>query len=263
MQNERNKLKLLNIEINNLKTPELLDELTQGVVVTPNIDHLIKLQKDRSFYNVYQQADYVVLDSRVIYYMLKLLGFPIRGVIPGSELFPAFYNYHKNNETIKIFLLGSMNGIAETAMKIINQKTGRNIIVGAYSPSYGFDKKPEECAKIIEMINKSGASVLAIGVGAPKQEKWLVQYLPRLHTIKIGLAIGASIDFEAGYRKRSPRWIQLIGMEWFFRFLSEPKRLWKRYFIEDLPFFKLILKQKLGKYTNPFKPKETQQGLLS
>lgn len=246
------RISLLNIQLNNLTIQELLENMDQGMVVTPNIDHMIKLQKDEDFYNIYQQADYVLLDSRVIYYMLKLSGSPIKGVIPGSDLLPAFYQYHKNNPLISIFLLGAMDGIADKAREIINRKVEREMIIGAYSPSYGFENNPEECNKIVGMINQSEANVLIIGVGAPKQEKWLYQYMPELHNIKLALALGASIDFEAGFKKRSPKWIQKIGMEWFYRFLCEPRRLWKRYFIDDLPFIYLFIQQKLGRYQDPF-----------
>lgn len=252
MKKDHNKISILNIQLDNLTMDEFLPLLKKGMVVTPNVDHFIKLQKDEEFFRIYQQADYVVLDSRVIYYLLKLFGSPIKGVIPGSELLPAFYAYHKENEHIKLFLLGSMDGIADQAKEKINQKVGRKMVVDAFSPSYGFEKKPAECNDIIERINKSGANVLVIGVGAPKQEKWLYKNLPFLHNIEIALPLGASIDFEAGYRKRSPKWIQRIGMEWFHRFITEPKRLWKRYFIDDLPFFFLFLKYKSGWYTNPF-----------
>jgi exopolysaccharide biosynthesis WecB/TagA/CpsF family protein len=101
------------------------------------------------------------------------------------------------------------------------------------------------------MINKSEATVLAIGVGAPKQEKWIYKYKNRLAKINFFFAIGATIDFEADNVKRAPRWMSEIGFEWLYRLFSEPHRLWKRYLVEDLPFFWLILKQKFNLYTIP------------
>lgn len=124
--------------------------------------------------------------------------------------------------------------------------------VAAYSPSFGFEKNEAECEKICELINQSGATVLGIGVGAPKQEKWICKYKDRLPNIKVFLAIGATIDFEAGYRARSPQWMSQVGIEWLHRLLSEPNRLWKRYLIEGLPFFWLIFQQKLHFYKTPF-----------
>ena len=84
-----------------------------------------------------------------------------------------------------------------------------------------------------------------VRVGSPKQEKWIFNYKSYLPNIKIFLPIGAAIDFEAGRISRAPKWVSAIGGEWLYRLLLEPRRLWKRYLVDDLPFFFLILKQKL------------------
>ena len=247
-------INLLNVSVDNVTTVELLQklELDGGVVFTPNVDHLIKLQYDRDFYEAYNSSNFRVCDSQILMYASKFLGTPLKEKISGSDLFPAFYTYHKNNESVKIFLLGAAEGVAIKAQEEINQKVGREIVIQAYSPSFGFEKNEEECEKIVELINRSGATVLAIGVGAPKQEKWLVKYRHKLTNIKIFLAIGATIDFEAGCKPRSPKWMSEVGIEWVYRLLSEPRRLWKRYLIEGLPFFRLIVEQKLGFYKMPF-----------
>lgn len=240
------KVSILNAEINNFSMAELLHELKSGVVFTPNVDHIIKLQKDEEFREAYEAADYKVCDGQVLIYALRFLGTPVKEKISGSDLFPAFYEYHKDNEDIRIFLLGAREGVAKTAQAKINQKAGREIVVGAHSPSFGFEKDEAECQKIIEMIQASGATVLAVGVGAPKQEKWIHQYKDQLTNINIFMAIGATIDFEAGAQQRAPKWMSDAGLEWLYRISQEPKRLWKRYLVEDLPFLWMVLKQKLA-----------------
>jgi len=245
------KINLLNIWIDNLSTKELLDKLNYGIVFTPNVDHLIKLQTDQEFWHAYSIADYQICDSQILIYAAKFLGTPIKEKLSGSDFFPAFYNYHRNNTQIKIFLLGANTGVASKAQSKINSQVGRNIIVDSHSPSFGFEKNEKECKEIVEAINSSGATVLAIGVGAPKQEKWIYKYRHQLPNIKIFLAIGATIDFEAGNVKRAPKWLSDVGLEWLYRLLSEPKRLWKRYLVSSLPFFWLILKQKLNLYQMP------------
>lgn len=246
------RVKILNVPIENLSQLEFLEQLKSGIVFTPNVDHLIKLQRDREFFNSYQLATYKLCDSKILFYISRLLGSPIKEKISGSDLFPAFYEYHKNNEDIKIFLLGAREGVALKAQAKINAKVGRNIVVGSHSPSFGFEKDEEECSKIIEIINQSGATVLAVGVGAPKQENFICKYKDRLPNIKIFLAIGATIDFEAGNLQRAPQWISEIGLEWLYRLLAEPKRLWKRYLVHGPSFFWLIFKQKLNFYVDPF-----------
>ncbi|HEY9724928.1 MAG TPA: WecB/TagA/CpsF family glycosyltransferase [Chroococcales cyanobacterium] len=239
------KVRILNAEIDNLTELEALQQINQGVVFTPNVDHLILLQNDPSFLKVYETADYKLCDSKILYYVSRFLGSPVKEKLSGSDFFPAFCNYHKDTEEIKVFLLGAKEGVAAQAQENINAKLGREIIVGAHSPSFGFEKNEQECLKIIEEINSSGATVLAVGVGAPKQEKWIHQYKDKLPNIKIFFAIGATIDFEAGNKKRAPRWVTEVGLEWLYRLLSEPKRLWKRYLIGGPIFCWLIFKQKL------------------
>ncbi|MGB3532288.1 MAG: WecB/TagA/CpsF family glycosyltransferase [Microcoleaceae cyanobacterium] len=242
-------VKILNVSIDNLATHTLLEKLRQGgVVFTPNVDHLVKLQNDPDFFDVYSQADYIVCDSKILMYVSDFLGSPIQEKISGSDLFPAFYEYYRNDPEMTIFLLGAAEGVAELAQEKINQKVGREMVIGTYSPPFGFEKDEAECDKIIDMVNASKATVLAVGVGAPKQEKWICKYRNRLDSVKVFLAIGATIDFEAGYRQRSPEWMSAVGLEWLYRIVEEPKRLWKRYLIDSLPFFRLVLQQKLNLY---------------
>ncbi len=240
----------LNVSIHNITTAELLQDLNinGGVVVTPNVDHLVKIQSDRELLKAYYHADYRVCDSRILQYISLLLGNPIKEKISGSDLFPAFYEYNKDNEDIRIFLLGAKEGIAQQALFNINQKVGREIVVAAHSPSFGFEQDEEECQAIIERINHSDATVLAVGVGAPKQEKWIAKYRDRLPKIKVFLAIGATIDFEAGNVKRSPKIMSEMGLEWLYRLSSEPNRLWKRYLVDSLPLFYLVGKQRFHQY---------------
>lgn len=243
---------MLNIHINAISSSELLKRMDKGVLFTPNVDHLIKLQKDEEFYNAYKQADYIVCDSVIVQRLSKLLRKKINEVIPGSSFFPEFYKYHKHNKDIKIFLLGAAEGVALQAMENINKKVGREIVVAAHSPSFGFEKNEKECQEIISLIKKSSANVLVVGVGAPKQEKWILKYKKVLPEIKLFMALGATIDFEAGILNRAPEIIQKLGFEWLFRVYKEPKRLWKRYFVEDIPFFLHFSRQILGAYKDPF-----------
>jgi len=247
-----NKVKILNVELDNLSQAEMLAQLKEGVVFTPNVDHLMRLQWDRAFWEVYQAATFKVCDSKIILYAATWLGTPLKAKLSGSDFFPAFYTYHRDNPDIRIFLLGAAPGVAKQAQANINAKVGREIIVGAHSPSFGFEQDAAECEALIDLVNRSGATVLAVGVGAPKQEMFICRYRQRLPQVKIFLAIGATIDFEAGNVKRSPKWMSEVGLEWLYRLLAEPKRLWKRYLIDNPPFLWLVLKQKLNWYRDPF-----------
>jgi exopolysaccharide biosynthesis WecB/TagA/CpsF family protein len=145
-------------------------------------------------------------------------------------------------------LLGAGPGVAEMASENINNNVKRKLVVDTYSPSFGFENNDDENGFIVRKINESGASVLAVGVGAPKQEQWILSHRSRLHNIRIFMAVGASIDFQAGVKKRSPKWMSNVGLEWFYRLINEPRRLCKRYLINDVPFLWLILRQRLDLY---------------
>ena len=244
--------RILNIDILSLTQQDLLGQLNKGVLVTPNVDHLVKLQSDKEFYEVYQQAEWVVCDSKILYLLSKLLKHTLPEAIPGSSFFTSYYMYHKNDPNCRIFLLGAREGIAKKAMERINKKVGREIVIGAYSPSFGFEKSKDECSKLVEIVNQSGANVLLVGVGAPKQEKWIMKYRQQMPGVKLFMALGATIDFEAGTLQRAPLMWQKIGMEWLYRVIKEPKRLFKRYFVDDMQFFYFFAKQLLGIYKNPF-----------
>ena len=245
------KISILNIDICSVSLNELLPQLKKGVLVTPNVDHLVKLQKDKEFLNCYKSAEWVICDSKILNLAAKFINRPFKEVIPGSSFFPAYYNYHKNNKEIKIFLLGASKGVAKEAMKKINAHIGWEMVVGEYSPTYGFENNPSECQSIINMLNASTANVLVVGLGAPKQEKWIMKYKSQLPKMNLFMALGATIDFEAGNIKRAPMVFQKLYLEWLYRLYKEPKRLFKRYVIDDIPFFSLILKQKFNKYENP------------
>lgn len=247
-----NRIKILNVELDNINQQELLSLLNKGVLVTPNVDQIVKMQSDREYYDIVKKAEWIICDSKILYLCAKILGRSLPEAIPGSSFFPAFYEYHKDDENCKIFLLGAMDGVAQKAMDNINRKMGRRMVVGAYSPSYGFEKNIEENEKIYQMIKDSGATVVLVGVGCPKQEKWIDAHKTKMPEVNMWLALGATIDFEAGNIKRAPMIWRKMYMEWFYRFLQEPRRMYKRYFVDDPKFFWYLLKQKLGIYKNPF-----------
>ncbi|MBQ8361091.1 MAG: WecB/TagA/CpsF family glycosyltransferase [Bacteroidaceae bacterium] len=245
-------IKLLNVRIDNYTSKELLKDLHKGVLVTPNIDDIVKHQHNEEFHLNASRAEYSICDSRVVQLMSRIMGKPLKEAIPGSSFFPMYCDYHAKNEDIKIFLLGAKDGVAEVAKEKINKRIGREIIVDTYSPPFGFEKSEEECKKIVELLNVSPANVVLVGLGNPKQTNFIFNYKDKVPNVNLWMALGATIDFEAGNIKRAPKIYQKLAMEWFYRFLKEPKRMFKRYFIDDVKFFWYFGKQLLGVYKNPF-----------
>ena len=249
-------ISILNIDIHNIRRSELLESFHTGVLFTPNIDHLVYLQKDYEFYRAYKNADVIVLDSQVLNILQNIVGEPFKEKISGIDLFYLFCEYHKYNKSIKLFLLGGLNNAVYTSATILNRKIGREIVVGSYSAPKNFEFDEKACKSIINNIAKSGANVLIVGIGSPRQEKWIAKYRESLPYIKIFMAVGGTFDVISENKKRAPVWAQKVGLEWLFRLIQDPQRLAYRYLIRDMQFFYYFILFKLGMYKDPFDGKE-------
>lgn len=243
------RIKFLNTEIDNITMDEAVREIEKLIlnkkpsyVVTPNVDHIVKLEKDDEFKEVYKNADLILTDGMPLIWISKLKSTPIKEKVSGSDLFPKVCEL-ADKKGYKIFLLGAAEGVAAKAAENLKEKYSRLNIVETYSPSYGFEKNEEEIEKIIQIINKTKPDILAVGLGAPKQEKFIYKFKDKLN-VSVSLAIGASIDFEAGNISRAPVFMRKYGLEWFYRLWKEPKRMFKRYLIDDIRVFRLIFKYK-------------------
>lgn len=241
------RIKFLNIEVDNLTMKESIDKIDELIknkkpsyIVTPNVDHIVKLEKDEEFKAVYKNADLILTDGMPLIWISKLLKTPIKEKVSGSDVFPKVCEL-ADKKNYKIFLLGAAEGVGLRAAKNLRVKYPNIDIVGVVSPSYGFEKNDDEIEDIISDINKVNPDILVVGLGAPKQEKFLYKYKEKLN-VPVSLAIGASIDFEAGNIKRAPKWMQRNGLEWLYRFLKEPTRMFKRYFIDDVKIIKIFIK---------------------
>ncbi|HDL85005.1 MAG TPA: glycosyltransferase [Candidatus Acetothermia bacterium] len=255
------RIRILNVDVDNVRQSDLLTNACGKRIIVPiNVDVLMKFQQDAELYRLIQarRGDICIcLDSQIIKAVAAIvLGKRFVEKISGSDLLPAFYRHYAHDYDMRIFLLGAMGGVARRAMERINHKVERNIVTDALSPSYGFENRPQECADIVGRINASGATMLVVGVGAPKQEKWIFRYADQLPNVRLFLAAGATIDFEAGNAPRAPVFISAWGFEWLYRLLHEPRRLAKRYLIDNVPFFWLAVKQRLGAYRDPFAAQE-------
>lgn len=244
-----NRMKFLNTEIDNLtmqESLEIIDELINrknpSYVVTPNVDHIVKLEEDKEFQDVYENADLILTDGMPLIWISKMKKTPIKEKVSGSDLFPKVCELAAK-KGYRLFLLGAAEGVADTAARNLEEKYDGLNVVGTYSPSYGFEKNEDEINHIINIVREVKPDILAVGLGAPKQEKFIYKYKDELNA-PISLAIGASIDFEAGNINRAPKWMQNIGLEWFYRLCKEPNRMIKRYLIDDMKIFKISIKYK-------------------
>jgi exopolysaccharide biosynthesis WecB/TagA/CpsF family protein len=248
----RPRVQLLNVWVDDITMDELVDTFREGLLLTLHVDMIMKLQKDREFFELVSHFDVITCDSQVLYLASKILGTPLRERVSGSDFFPRYYMKHKDDPSVTVFICGGGPGIAEQARAKVNAKVGREMIVGTDSPPLDYDKRPEELERLVGKINDSKATALVVGLGAGRQEKFIVNYRDRLPHVKAFLPLGGTIDYEAGTLERPSPWITDAGFEWLYRLLREPKQRWQRYLVHQPPVLYCLAQQKLGMYRSPF-----------
>lgn len=241
------RIKFMNTDIDNLTMAETLNEIEKLIqkkncsyVVTPNVDHIVRLEKDEELQKVYKNASLILTDGKPLIWISKWYKTPIKEKISGSDLFPRVCQLAAN-KNYTMYLLGAAEGVADTAARNLMKKYPGLNIVGTYSPPFGFEKNEQEMNKIKTQIQDVHPYILIVGLGCPKQEKFMYYHCKELG-VPISFGLGASIDFEAGNIKRAPKWMSNHGLEWLYRFSKEPKRLFKRYFVDDLKIIQVARK---------------------
>ena len=241
------RIDFLNTHIDNLTMDEAIREIdkliqkrSHSYIVTPNLDHIVLLEKDEVFRTVYDEADLVLTDGKPLLWIAKRQGTPIKEKVSGSDLFPRICELAALRG-YRIYILGAAEGVADKAAENLKQKYNSLQIAGTYSPPQGFEKEKGEIESIVERINNSNADILAVALGSPKGEKFIYAIHNQINTA-ISISIGATIDFEAGNVKRAPKWISNIGFEWLFRITQDPGRLIKRYWHDAVSIIPIIRK---------------------
>lgn len=246
------KVKLLNVEVDDVSMDELVETFRQGVMLTLHVDMIMKLQQDAEFYALLPKFDIVTCDSQILTTAARLLGTPLRERVSGSDYFPRFYWRYRNDPGVTIFICGGAPGVADAARSRINAKVGREMVVGTAAPSPRYESNPQEIEELIANVNRSGATVLLVGLGGGRQEKFIFRYRERLPHVRLYLPLGGTIDYEAEALRRPPAWVTNAGLEWLYRVLHQPRQRWRRYFVHQPPFLYLFARQLLGIYSNPF-----------
>lgn len=226
------------------------DQRSCRYVVTPNVDHVVKLEKNEAFRMAYAGASLVLADGKPVVLASRLLGKPLPGTVPGSDLVPALFTHYQSlNEPISVFLLGAAPGVGLKAAEQIRRHWPMVQIAGVLSPPLGFENDQLECDRICDAVAATAPDVLVLGLGAPKQEIWVHRFCSKLD-VKVALCVGATIDFLAGEKPRAPKFMRSFGLEWLHRVASEPGRLSKRYLHDAYVFPRLFVYELLKKIRN-------------
>lgn len=241
-------MRILGVSFDNLSMGEILGQIRDFVqegsprtIFTPNVDFLMLARHDPEFLQILNAADLSICDSVPLLWASRLLGTPLKARVTGSDLFPAGCELAAR-EGYRVYFLGAAPGVAARAAQILTERYPRLRVVGVHAPPMGFNGNQLESRDIMETIRNAGPDILFVGLGTPKQERWIHRYRDELE-VPVSIGVGSSFDFVAGVLRRAPRWVQRIGLEWLFRLCLEPRRLYRRYLLRDAPFVAIVLQE--------------------
>lgn len=213
----------------------------ESVVVTPNIDHLVSVHRIEAVARTYDRAELVLADGQPLVMWSKLLRLPLREKVSGSDLIVPMLQAAADRD-VPVFFFGSTDEVVAEAERRLADLAPALRVVGRTSPFYSVDD-PEtpEVLDAIEQVRSSGAQLVVLALGAPKQECFLDHFHGHLGD-GVWLCLGASLDFVAGKVSRAPQWMRRTGTEWIYRLIQEPGRMWRRYLVRDVAAIPILLR---------------------
>ena len=220
-----------------VKIEKYIEERTPHQHVVVNVAKLVKARKMPWLREIISTCDIINADGMPIVWASRLLGKPLPGRVAGTDLFYELIKISAN-KGYRLFFLGAREDVVKKTVAVFTEKYPGLKIAGFRNGYFPEDKE----AEIARTIYLSKADILFVGFSSPKKEKFLKKWMPVMQ-VPFCMGVGGSFDIVAGITRRAPLWIQRCGMEWFYRFLQEPRRMWKRYSTTNPIFIWLVLKE--------------------
>lgn len=214
-------------------------EGTSKYVCVANVNNVMQAHVDPAYLHLMNEADLVTPDGMPLVWGLRMLGLPGATRVCGPDLMPALLTA-ASRQGIPIGLYGSTDSVLELLDRQVREQWPELQVAYTLSPPFR-EMSPEEDARTIREINASGARLLFVGLGCPKQERWMAEHRGAIDAVMVG--VGAAFDFLAGSKRQAPRWMKRAGLEWSFRLATEPRRLWRRYLLRNPAFVALFFAQ--------------------
>lgn len=220
---------------------EVIDNKQQIHHVVVNAGKIVAMQKDLQLRKSVNESDLINADGQAVVWASQILGKPLKERVAGIDLMTNLVDlaYEKK---YKIFFFGAKQDVVKTVVSKYTKQYSPNIIAGYRN---GYYNKEEE-KNIAKQISDSGANILFVAISSPTKENFLFNNKHHLKDVNFIMGVGGSFDVVSGKTKRAPKWMQKAGLEWFYRFLQEPRRMWKRYLVGNSKFMALVIKEKLG-----------------
>ena len=243
-----NRITILNTKIDNLSMHQTLQCIENSILQNKKLHHvvvnagkMVAMQRDLKLRQSVNSCDLINADGQAVVWASRILGQPLKERVAGIDLMENLVElaYNKN---FKIFFFGAKEEVVSSVVKKYKIKYSKDIIAG-YRNGY-FNKEDE--GHIAQQISDSGADILFVAISSPTKENFLYNNKETLRGVNFIMGVGGSFDVVSGLVKRAPLWMQKIGMEWFYRFAQEPKRMWKRYLIGNIKFIWMVYKARLS-----------------
>lgn len=244
------RINFLGIPVDALTMEQTVNYIDNSIKADKKINHVVinagkvvAMQKDKQLSESVTSCDLINADGQSIVWAAKFLGMYLPGRVAGIDLMDNLVELAAKNK-YRCFFLGAKQEVVKKVIELYSQKFGDSIIAG-YRDGY-FNK--EEEPTVAEQIARSGAQLLFVAITSPRKENFMYSYRNELSIVNFTMGVGGSFDVVAGLTKRAPLWMQRIGLEWFYRFLQEPGRMWKRYLLGNSKFIWLVLKEKFKEF---------------
>ena len=240
----RTRVRIGHAWIDSMTFDEAIDEVERliesgegGSVFTPNVDHLVQLEQNPAFREVYQEASLCLVDGQPLLWASYLLGSPLPEKISGSDLILPLFRRAEQKQW-RVYLIGGAPGIGALAAQKLREQFQVEI-VGIDAPHVTKTGQPVGGPEVIERMAAAKPHLVFVAFGAPKQEFFIRASLGAIRPA-VAVGVGAGFDFIAGTMRRSPRWMSRSGLEWLYRLAQEPRRLGKRYLLDDPKFVSIF-----------------------
>ena len=242
---------VLAISLAAVQIPEAIGQIESWIalrdrchfVAVTGMHGAIEAQNDPAFKNVLNSADLVVPDGMPLIWLARLQGHQLKRRVYGPELMLSFCE-QTAGKGYRHFFYGATSSVCELLAQKLRSRFPGIQVVGTHSPPFR-PLTPEEDEKVISQINETKADILWVGLSTPKQELWMYAHRRRLN-VPVLVGVGAAFDINAGVKRQAPRWMREHGLEWFFRLLQEPRRLWYRYLVYGSQFIFYVSLELLG-----------------
>jgi len=211
-------------------------------ICVANVHMLMEAHDSSNFRKIVSDADLVTPDGMPLVWMIRLKGRRSQSRVYGPTLMLHILE-RALRENIPVGFYGGQPKVLESLIKEMQARYAGLNVVYSFSPPFRA-LGPEEDLAMVEQINRSGANILFVGLGCPKQEYWMAERRGKINAVMLG--VGAAFDFHSGLKPQAPAWMQAIGLEWLFRLITEPRRLWKRYLYHNPRFIVLAVVDLLG-----------------